>query len=42
VVEFLAGQAASRVVLDVDEAEAAGARLKDAYGVERLDSAAPN
>jgi hypothetical protein len=41
VVELLAGQAAARVVLDATEAESAAARLRQAYGVERLDSQAP-
>ena len=41
VVEFLAGQGTARVVLDAGEAQAAAARLRQAYGVERLDSAAP-
>ncbi len=41
VVDFLAGQGYKRVVLDAAEAEAAAARLHQAYGVERLDSAAP-
>jgi hypothetical protein len=41
VVEFLPGQAAARLVLDVGEAAAASARLREAYGVERMDSAAP-
>jgi S1-C subfamily serine protease len=38
VIELLSGQTASRVVLDAAEAEAAGARLRRAYGVARLDS----
>jgi S1-C subfamily serine protease len=41
VVELLAGQAAARVVLDAAEAESAAARIREAYGVERLDSGAP-
>jgi hypothetical protein len=41
VVDFVAGQGAARVVLDAGEAQAAEARLRQAYGVERLDSAAP-
>jgi len=41
VVEFLAGQAAARLVLDAKEADAAAARVREAYGVERLDSEAP-
>jgi len=41
VVEFLAGQETARLVLDAGEAEAAAARLREAYGVEKLDSAAP-
>jgi hypothetical protein len=41
VVEFLPGQAAARVVLDTKEAAAAAARIRQAYGVERLDSEAP-
>jgi hypothetical protein len=41
VVEFVAGQGAARAVLDAAEAQAAAARLEQAYGVERLDSAAP-
>ena len=41
VVEFLPGQAAARLVLDTKEAEAAAARIRQAYGVERLDSEAP-
>jgi S1-C subfamily serine protease len=41
VVEFVAGQGAVRAVLDVGEAQAAAARLREAYGVERLDSAGP-
>ena len=40
VVEFLAGQAAVRIVLDAAEASAAQKRLQQAYGVERLDSEA--
>ena len=41
VVDFVPGQGYTRVVLDAAEAEAAAARLHQAYGVERLDSAAP-
>ena len=41
VVEFTAGQAAARAVLDAGEAQAAAARLRQTYGVERLDSQAP-
>jgi hypothetical protein len=41
VVEFVSGQGAARAVLDVGEAQAAAARLHQAYGVERLDSAGP-
>ncbi len=41
VVEFLAGQGTARAVLDAGEARAAAARLRQAYGVEKLDSAAP-
>jgi hypothetical protein len=41
VVEFLAGQGAARLVLDAGEAEAAAARVRQAYGVEKLDSEAP-
>jgi hypothetical protein len=41
VVEFVAGQGAARAVLDVGEAQAAALRLREAYGVERLDSAGP-
>ena len=41
VVEFAAGQATARTVLDAGEARAAAARLRQAYGVERLDSTAP-
>jgi hypothetical protein len=39
VVELLPGQAAARVVIAVDEARAAVARLRAAYGIERMDSA---
>jgi PDZ domain len=39
VIELLPGQAAARVVIAVDEARAAAARLQAAYGIERLDSA---
>jgi len=41
VVEFVPGQGAARAVLDATEAQAAAARLPQAYGVERLDSKAP-
>ncbi|HEX9187457.1 MAG TPA: hypothetical protein VGB87_10315 [Vicinamibacteria bacterium] len=41
VVEFVAGQGAARAVLDAGEAQAAAARLRDAYGVERIDSSTP-
>jgi hypothetical protein len=41
VVDFLAGQGAARAVLDAAEAQAAAARLQQAYGVEKLDSEAP-
>lgn len=41
VIEFLSGQSASRIVIDAREAEAAASRLRQAYGVERLDSEAP-
>jgi hypothetical protein len=41
VVEFTAGQGAARAVLDAGEAQAAAARLRQTYGVERLDSQAP-
>jgi hypothetical protein len=39
VVELLPGQGAAHVVIAVDEARAAAARLHAAYGIERLDSA---
>jgi len=41
VVDFVAGQGFTRLVLDATEAEAAAARLHQTYGVEKLDSAAP-
>lgn len=41
VIELLPGQGTARIVLDAAEAEAAGSRLRQAYGVEKLDSAAP-
>jgi len=41
VVEFLAGQGTARAVLDTREAQAAAARLQQAYGVARLDSSGP-
>ena len=40
VIELLPGQAASRIVIDAAEAEAASERLHRAYGVEQLDSGA--
>lgn len=39
VIELLPGQGAARVVIGVDEARAASARLHAAYGIERMDSA---
>ena len=39
VVELVPGQGAARVVIAVEEARAAAARLHAAYGIERLDSA---
>jgi hypothetical protein len=39
VIDLLPGQNAARVVIGVDEARAAAARLQTAYGIERLDSA---
>ncbi len=41
VIELLAGQGARWLVLDAAEAKAAGTRLRQAYGVERMDSAEP-
>jgi hypothetical protein len=41
VVEFVPGQAAARLVLDAEAAEAAAPRIRQAYGVQRLDSRAP-
>jgi hypothetical protein len=41
VVEFLPGQPAARVVLDAAEADAAAARIREAYGVPRVDSEDP-
>jgi len=41
VVDFVPGQGFTRLVLDATEAQAAGERLRQAYGVERLDSAGP-
>jgi hypothetical protein len=41
VVDFVAGQEAARAVLDAEDAQAASARVRLAYGVERLDSQAP-
>jgi hypothetical protein len=38
VVDLLPGQSPARVVIGVEEARAAVARLRDAYGLERLDS----
>jgi hypothetical protein len=38
VIELLPGQGAARIVIDAAEADAAGARLHEAYGVDRLDS----
>jgi len=40
VVEFVAGQGAARAVLDAAEAQAAAGRVREAYGVDRLDSEA--
>jgi hypothetical protein len=39
VIEFLPGQGERRIVLDVAETREAAARLREAYGVERMDSA---
>ncbi|MFN8091072.1 MAG: hypothetical protein U0599_02370 [Vicinamibacteria bacterium] len=39
VIDLAPGQGAARVVIAVDEARAAAARLQAAYGLERLDSA---
>jgi S1-C subfamily serine protease len=41
VIEFVPGQGEQRIVLDVQEAQASVARLHGAYGVERMDSSAP-
>lgn len=41
VVDFAPGQGVARAVLDAEDAGAAAARLRAAYGVERLDSAQP-
>jgi hypothetical protein len=41
VVEFLPGQGSARLVLDAKGAAAAAARIREAYGVQRLDSEAP-
>jgi hypothetical protein len=41
VVEFVPGQGEQRIVLDVQEARASVARLHAAYGIERMDSEAP-
>jgi hypothetical protein len=41
VVEFLPGEPTERLVLDATEAAAAATRLREAYGVEKLDSDAP-
>ena len=38
-VELLAGQGARRLVIGVEQARAAAARLHQAYGVDRMDSA---
>jgi hypothetical protein len=40
VVEFVPGQGEQRIVLDVQEALGSVARLHEAYGVEKMDSAA--
>ena len=39
VIELKAGQGTRRVVIGVDEAKAAVARLRQAYGIDRMDSA---
>jgi hypothetical protein len=41
VVDFVPGQGYTRVVLDAAEAQAAAERLRQAYGVEKLDSTLP-
>jgi hypothetical protein len=41
VVELLAGHSPARVVLDAAEAEASAGRVREAYGVGRLDRSAP-
>ena len=41
IVEFLPGLAPERLVLDVEEVKASEARIRAAYGVDRLDSEAP-
>lgn len=41
VIELVSGQGASRIVIDAAEAEAAAARIRSAYGVERLESLPP-
>jgi hypothetical protein len=41
VVELVAGQGPRRIVLDVKEAEEAAGRIRKAYGVDRMGSAAP-
>jgi hypothetical protein len=41
VVELLPGQGTERIVLDAAEAAAAGPRLREVYGVDRLDSQRP-
>ncbi len=38
VVDFVSGQGAVRIVIDAAEADAAGERLRRAYGVDKLDS----
>jgi hypothetical protein len=40
VIELLPGQGSRRIVIDTEEARASVARLQQAYGVERMDSAA--
>ena len=39
VIELLPGQGARWIVIDAEEAKASVARLRQAYGVERMDSA---
>ena len=41
VIELRPGQGTRRVVIDVGEAQAAVARLRQAYGIDRMDSAEP-